>query len=91
MVRLRLRREDLEWRRVDHEVIAVDTRDWTYLSANGTGAMLWEALVEGATREQLVELLAGSFPLERARADADVGAFLDDLARKGLLDDQAPA
>lgn len=86
---VRLRAAKLEWRRVDDEIIAVDASQWTYLSANGSAALLWEALARGTTRDELVETLLAEFAIDRERAAADVDAFLADLAERGLLDETA--
>ena len=57
---LRLRNDDLAWRTVDDEMIAIDVRDSTYLTANDSGALLWEALAAGATREALAGSLVAA-------------------------------
>jgi len=55
------------------------------LKLNGTGALLWSSLAEGATRRRLVALLSERFSLEADRAATDVDAFLADLSTRGLL------
>lgn len=87
--RYRLRDAELEWRHVDGEVVAVDTRDWIYLSANESGRVLWEALVDGATRVELADALVASFTVERGAAESDVDAFLAELGRRNLLHEEA--
>lgn len=87
--RYRLRDGELEWRQVDGEVVAVDTRDWIYLSANESGRVVWEALVAGATRVELVDALVASFAVERGTAESDVDAFLAELGRRNLLHEEA--
>jgi len=87
MSALRLRRERLEWRRVDGEVIAVDLQASTYLSANQSAAPLWEALAEGTTRDDLIDRLVGAAGIDRNRAAKDVDDFLGDLAARQLLDE----
>ena len=89
MGELRLRTDAVAWRHVEGEVIAVDLRSSTYLSAAGSGALLWQALADGTTREMLVDLLTGEFGIERDRAAADVDAFVADLAGRELLDEAA--
>lgn len=87
MRQLRLRSEALAWRHVDDEVIAVDLQSSTYLSAAGSGALLWEALASGTTRDLLIDLLVEEFDIERDRAAVDVDAFVADLAGRELLDE----
>ena len=81
---MRLRREGVHWRRVDHEVVLLDgTR---YLSVNATGAELWPLLEAGADRDALVDRLRERFGLDRAHAAADVDGFTARLRDLGLLD-----
>jgi hypothetical protein len=87
MTALRLRRERLEWRRVDAEVIAVDLEASTYLSANESAAPLWEALAEGTTRDDLIARLVRAAGIDRDQAAGDVDDFLDVLADRRLLDE----
>jgi hypothetical protein len=86
MTDLRLRTEDLSWREIDDEVIAVDVETSTYLAANKAGTLLWRRLGDGgATRQELAALLVETYGIERERALADVETFLGDLASRGLL------
>lgn len=87
MKRYRLRREGLSWRQIEDEVVAVDVPTSTYVSANDSGTVLWQALTEGATRDELVTLLADRFDLEADQAGEDVDAFLAQLQAQGLLDE----
>jgi Coenzyme PQQ synthesis protein D (PqqD) len=85
MTDLRLRTEDLSWREIDDEVIAVDVETSTYLAANKAGTLLWRRLGTGATRHELAELLVETYGIEHELARADVEVFLGDLASRGLL------
>jgi hypothetical protein len=88
MATLRLREADLSWREIDGEVIAVDVEMSTYLGANKAGTLLWRRLADdGATRQELAELLVQTYGIEPDRAAADVDAFLAGLAAQGLLAD----
>ncbi len=82
---LRLRRDDLEWREVEGEVVALDLRSSSYLAVNLSGAKLWSALAAGTTRDALVRLLVDEFgvPVEDAANDTD--AFLLMLADQNML------
>jgi hypothetical protein len=82
---LRLRSDALEWRNVEGEVVAVDTRTATYLAVNPSGAELWPALISGATREDLIDVLGRQFGLSRERAASDVDAFVQMLHEQDLL------
>jgi hypothetical protein len=83
---LRLRGDDLEWRLVEGEVIALDVRDERYLELNDSGSKLWEALGRGAKRQELVEILVAAYGIERAAAERDVEDFLTQLHKQGLLE-----
>jgi hypothetical protein len=83
--RLRLRDDALEWRELEGEIVAVDMRESVYMTVNQSGAILWPALLEGATKEELVERLMTAFALDRAAAAHDVDAFVEMLERQDLI------
>jgi Coenzyme PQQ synthesis protein D (PqqD) len=83
--RLRLRTAGVEWRSVEGEVLAIDVPSGRYLGTNASGALLWKALVDGATEEELVGLLVERFVVDRESASDDVAGFLDALEEQGLL------
>jgi hypothetical protein len=82
---VRLRTEDLEWREVEGEIVALDLRGSVYLSVNRTATAIWPALLNGATRGELVDRLCEAFDVDRAAAGRDVDAFLDSLRAQDLL------
>ena len=65
--------------------MALDLRESRYLAVNPTGKVLWDALAEGATRDDLVGRLVETFGVERARAEHDVDTFTAELESRGLL------
>lgn len=83
--RVALRTENVDWRLVDGEVVALDLSAKTYFATNASGALLWSRLHSGATRVELVELLCTRYGLTPDIAERDVDAFLDRLAEQGLL------
>jgi hypothetical protein len=87
MTTLRLRTQQLSWREIDDEVVAVDTRSSTYVSTNATGRLLWRGLAAGASRGQLVELIAERYGVPEERAGDDVDAFLAELRARDLLEE----
>jgi hypothetical protein len=83
---LRIRPDALEWREAEGEIVALDLRTSTYVAINSTGASLWPALIEGASRDDLVSTLEQRFGLDRARAEGDLDAFLGLLRDRDLLE-----
>jgi coenzyme PQQ synthesis protein D (PqqD) len=86
--RYRLRTDGLSWRRIEDEVVAVDVPTSTYLSTNDSGTLLWQALGDGATRDELAALLVDRFGLDPGAAGADVETFLAQLDEQGLLESE---
>jgi hypothetical protein len=82
---LRLRVDDLHWREIDGEVIAIEARGSTYVAANGAGTLLWRALAAGTTPEALADELVRVYSIDRRRAADDIEHFLAQLTDQGLL------
>jgi hypothetical protein len=83
---LRLRRDALEWREIEGEIVAVDARDSVYLAVNRSGAVLWPELAQGTTAESLQAALIERFGLDEATAAGDVETFVQMLRDRNLLD-----
>jgi hypothetical protein len=84
---LRLRRDALEWRDVDGELVALDVHGAEYLRSNRAGALIWRLLAEGSDRDALVAALAWKFGIDDRTAAADVDHFLGELRARGLLEE----
>lgn len=82
---LRLRTDDLEWREIDSDIVILDGREATYLTLNGSGALLWRRLATTATRDELVGALLEAYDVDQPKAAADTDAFLAALSAQGLL------
>ena len=74
-----------EWRFVDGEIIALDLHTEEYLSIKGSGVLLWRALADVATEEELADMLCDRYGIPADRAAADVAAFLATLNDRKLL------
>jgi hypothetical protein len=85
MTRLSLRTDDLHWRQVDDEVVALEGRASTYLAANGSGALLWRMLAQGATRDELAAALVEAYGIDAGVAAADADRFVEQLRSEGVL------
>ena len=84
-MRLRLRTDDLDWRELEGEIVALDLRESEYFAVNRTGTLLWRAVADGASRAELVALLVEEFGLTETAAAADVDRFVTDLERRRLV------
>ena len=57
------------------------------MSMNETGAFLWHLMEQGAEESELVAALTAEYAVEAAVAAQDVGAFLNQLREKALIDE----
>lgn len=80
----RFRTRRVQWHDHDGQVVIHDPGSQT-IALNPTAAMLWRRLVEGADRNGLVSSLMAEFDIDTLTATADVDAFLEGLAARGLL------
>ena len=85
MTELKLRGQGVAWTDVDGEIVALDETSAEYLAANAAGGLLWRALAEGSTRDELVAKLAAEYGLTPERAAADTDAFIAALRERDLL------
>ncbi len=86
--RFRLRGSGLEWRSVEGEVVALDLPAELYLGVNRTGSLLWQALAQGATQEELVQRLVTEYEVRHADAERDVTRFIASLQERGVLESE---
>jgi hypothetical protein len=89
--KLSLRADGLAWRTVEDELIAIDVHESTYLTANGSGLVLWEALAAGATSDELAAKLVAEFGIDPDAARTDADRFVEELRERGLLDEARDA
>lgn len=80
-----LREQDLDWRDINDEIVALDAQGAVYLAVRRSGAVLWRLLANSTTREGLVETLVKTYDVEPATARDDVDEFLATLSDRGLL------
>lgn len=69
----------------DDGMVLLDERTGRYWQLNTTGAAVLQALLDGATPEQITDRLAAARPVTHPRAAADVTALLDQLTRAKLV------
>lgn len=54
---------------------------------NGSGALLWQSLEQGADRDGLIRTLTSRYDVSALEAGTDVDEFLQMLQKIGCLDD----
>jgi hypothetical protein len=81
-----LRTAAVSWRDVDGEVVALDIASGAYFSMNGAGRLLWMALVESASVDDLTRALRDSYAIPKERAESDAVAFVEDLIDRQLVE-----
>lgn len=83
---LRLRGDGLDWREVGERIVVLLPGDAGEIVVNGTGAVLWRLLAEGAEPDLLRDRLVAAYGIDSRAAERDVAAFLADLRRRHLLE-----
>jgi outer membrane protein assembly factor BamB len=71
---------------VDDEQVLLDTDAGTYYGLNAVGTVLWDALQEPRSVEELVALTAEEFDVSSAECRDDVRSFVTDLDEAGLVE-----
>jgi hypothetical protein len=84
-----LRRDGVACSDLGSEIVILDLDTSSYYSASNSAAVLLGALVDGASREDLVERLVTTYDVDVDEADIDVEAFLDGLRKRNLLEEVA--
>ena len=82
---MKLRVDDITWREIDGDLVILDLRSSTYLTANASGTTLMRQLTEERTLQQLIQTLVDAFDISERRAQQDAQAFVDELDEHGLL------
>jgi len=77
--------DEVSWREAGDEIVVLNTVSSVYFGLGGSGARLWRHLAEGATAREMVAVLTADAPAERARAAADLDAFLVTLLGYRLI------
>ena len=67
--------------------IMADAANQNMLKLNETGKLLWEKLIPGAEKAELLSALMAEYEVTAERAEADVAAFLGQLSAFGALED----
>ena len=74
-------------RPVDDELVVLHVPSGEYYSLNQVGAFVWAQIEAGSGRQELADLVADAYGIDRAIAAADVDALLRDLVDAQLVED----
>ena len=85
MTPLSLRDNDLSWREIDDEIVALDGQGAVYLSVRGAGALVWRLLADSTDRDRLVQAVSETYDVDSDQATRDVETFLAQLEDRELL------
>jgi Coenzyme PQQ synthesis protein D (PqqD) len=73
----------------DGEAIILNLATGTYYSVRGDGILIWNAVVAGASCEEISAAVVEQTGAERDAARSAIGSFLQSLAAEGLIVEQA--
>ena len=72
-------------RTVGDETVLLDLNQQEYLALDAVGSVVWAGLTEGRSLDEVVDDIVEQFDADRATVEADVVAFIDELAAAALV------
>lgn len=69
----------------DDEVIIINLVTGAYYSTTGSGALVWRAIEERKTEEQIAQLLSAAYEVTEDTAREDVARLLGELREENLV------
>jgi hypothetical protein len=75
----------VRWNLVDGEIVIFDLRREDYHILGGVAARIWQRVASGENGEALLASLGALYAVDGTVMAADVGAFLAQMCRLGLL------
>jgi hypothetical protein len=85
-----MRRDGVACSDLGSEIVILDLDTSSYFAASASAAVLVNALIDGASEEDLVGRLLDSYEVAPADAATDVEAFLMQMRTRNLLETVAP-
>lgn len=73
------RSDGLVTEQMEGGIVMLDPESDRYLRVNATGRVIWEALAQPATVEELAGVLSERSGIPRERAEADAASFIERL------------
>lgn len=69
----------------DDEVVIVNFEDGSYFSLNPPGMLVWAALDEGRSVEEVADALAAHYQAERTQIEPALAALIQDMSAARLI------
>lgn len=76
---------DIAWHDTGDQVVLMTLGDGRFHLLEGTARAIWLLALEGRSRKQISDDLAGGAPLDVHEVEAAVANFVEDLLRRRLL------
>lgn len=70
---------------LESEVIILGLTDGIYYGVDGVAARIWSMVQQPVRLQEIVRVVHAEFDVDEAICQADVLAFVDELARRGLV------
>lgn len=81
----RLIKKEIAYRRIGDEYFVLTTRDSTLHNVKGAGVRIMELLDEGKDEAEIARTLSDEYDAPAAEIEADLTAFLKEMAAKGIV------
>lgn len=70
---------------LESEVIILGLTDGIYYGVDGVAARIWSMVQQPVRLQEIVRVVHAEFDVDEAICQSDVLAFVDELARRGLV------
>jgi len=77
---------NLSWRDVGEDLVALNTSSGEYFTFNKTGRIIWLAIAEGDTLDELTQKIVTEYNVDQKKTLSDVTKFLTMLIEGGLIE-----
>jgi hypothetical protein len=81
----RLVKKEIAYRKIGDEYFVLTTGDSTLHNIKGAGVRIMELLDEGKDEAEIARALTDEYDAPAAEIEADLAAFLEDMAAKGIV------
>ena len=72
-------------RLVGDETVLLNLESGIYFGLDGVGQCIWEAVSEGKTLGETVDVIVAEYEVDEGQARKDVVAFVEELLGRGLV------